>query len=155
MTREEAIEEIWDTFTDEFADEMIKALTQELCEDSISRKAVRDTIFEECSCPKLDIDFAKTLLLQRAIEALPSVTPQEPFINKPCVSEKVCEHDKQMVLDKIRAEIETEYGQCDICEYFENYDYEENDISEYRPIGNIADILQIIDKYKAESENEK
>ena len=55
-------------------------------------------------------------------------------------------------LDKIRAEIETKYGQCDICEYFEDFDYEENDISEYRPIGNIADILQIIDKYKAESE---
>ena len=57
------------------------------------------------------------------------------------------------ILDKIRAEIETKYGQCDICEYFEDYDYEENDISEYRPIGNIADILQIIDKYKAESED--
>jgi len=56
------------------------------------------------------------------------------------------------VLDKIRAEIETKYGQCDICEYFEDYDYEENDISEYRPIGDIADILQILDKYKAESE---
>jgi len=56
------------------------------------------------------------------------------------------------ILNKIRAEIETKYGQCDICEYFEDYDYEENDISEYRPIGNIADILQIIDKYKAESE---
>jgi hypothetical protein len=55
-------------------------------------------------------------------------------------------------LDKLRAEIETKYGQCDICEYFEDYDYEENDISEYRPIGNIADILQIIDKYKAEKE---
>lgn len=55
-------------------------------------------------------------------------------------------------LDKIRAEIETKYGQCDICEYFEDYDYEENNISEYRPIGDIADILQIIDKYKSESE---
>ena len=53
-------------------------------------------------------------------------------------------------INKIRAEIETKYGQCDICEYFEDYDYEENDISEYRPIGNIADILQIIDKYKAD-----
>ena len=51
------------------------------------------------------------------------------------------------VFDKIRAEIETKYGQCDICEYFE-----EDDISEYRGIGDIADILQIIDKYKAESE---
>lgn len=59
---------------------------------------------------------------------------------------------KTDVLDKIRAEIETKYGQCDICEYFENYDYEENDISEYRPIGNVADILQIIDKHRAESE---
>ena len=59
------------------------------------------------------------------------------------------------VLDKIRAEIETKYGQCDICEYFEDYDYEENDISEYRPIGNIADILQIIDKYKEIEEDEK
>jgi hypothetical protein len=80
------------------------------------------------------------------------VLEQEPFIDKPCVSSGVCEHDKQKVLDKIRAEIETKYEQCDICEYFEDYDYEENDISEYRPIGNIADILQIIDKYKAESE---
>ncbi len=57
---------------------------------------------------------------------------------------------KEPILDKIRAEIETKYGQCDICEYFEDYDYEENDISEYRPIGNIADILQIIDRYRAE-----
>jgi hypothetical protein len=66
--------------------------------------------------------------------------------------EKVIKQEVNAVLDKIRAEIETEYGQCDICEYFEDYDYEENDISEYRPIGNIADILQIIDNYKSGSE---
>ena len=52
-------------------------------------------------------------------------------------------------LDKIRAEIEAKYGQCDICEYFEDYDYEENDISEYRPVDSIGGILKIIDKYKA------
>ena len=63
---------------------------------------------------------------------------------------KRLEDEINAVLDKIRAEIETKYGQCDICEYFENYDYEENDISEYRPMGNIVEILQIIDKYKAE-----
>ena len=51
------------------------------------------------------------------------------------------------VLKAIRSEIEERYGHCDICEYFEDYDYEENDISEYRAIGNISDILQIIDKY--------
>lgn len=31
---------------------------------------------------------------------------QEPFMNKACVSSKVCEHDKEVVLDKIRAEID-------------------------------------------------
>lgn len=51
-------------------------------------------------------------------------------------------------LDKIRVEIKTKFGNCDICEYFEDYDFEENAISEYRPIGNITDILQIIDKYR-------
>jgi len=69
------------------------------------------------------------------------------------ICKKAKKYDRLVnMLDKIRAEIETKYGQCDICEYFEDYDYEENDISEYRPVGNIADILQIIDKYKAESE---
>ena len=65
------------------------------------------------------------------------------------IKQKYIERD---VLDKIRAEIETKYGKCDICEYFVDYDYNENDISEYRPIGDIADILQIIDGYKAETE---
>ena len=74
---------------------------------------------------------------------------------KGIITDKDCDRlckalDNENVLDKIRAEIETKYGQCDICEYFEDYDYEENDVSEYRPIGNIADILQIIDKYKTE-----
>ena len=40
--------------------------------------------------------------LSVAIEAL----EQETFINKPCcISGEVCEHDKNVVLDKIRAEI--------------------------------------------------
>lgn len=55
------------------------------------------------------------------------------------------------VLDKIRAEIEKKYGDYDICEWVEDYDYEENDISEYRLVGKVSDILAIIDKYKAES----
>ena len=54
---------------------------------------------------------------------------QEPFINKTCVSNKVCEHDKKVVLDKMRAEIKAMIGD----------------------IETIADVLQIIDKYKAKS----
>jgi predicted RNA-binding Zn-ribbon protein involved in translation (DUF1610 family) len=58
--------------------------------------------------------------------------------------------EQEPILDKIRAEIEENYGHCDICEYFEDYDYEENDISEYRYVANVKDILQIIDKYRGE-----
>ena len=48
---------------------------------------------------KSDVDMAN---VADAIEAL----EQEAFINKPCcISGEVCEHDKNVVLDKIRAEI--------------------------------------------------
>ena len=59
---------------------------------------------------------------------------QEPFINKPCVSEKVCEHDKQMVLDKIRAEIDSHCS--------DNRDRNDG----------LYIAMKIIEKYKAESE---
>lgn len=52
------------------------------------------------------------------------------------------------VLDKIRAEIETTYARCDLCEWDVDYDYDETDISEYKAVGDVADILKIIDKYK-------
>ena len=58
--------------------------------------------------------------------------------------------EQESILDKIRYEIEENYGHCDICEYFEDYDYEENNISEYRYVANVKDILQIIDKYRGE-----
>lgn len=54
---------------------------KEQCEDCISRKSVIDTIFAECSGTKLDIDFAKVLILQRAIKALPSVLHEEKVGN--------------------------------------------------------------------------
>lgn len=60
---------------------------------------------------------------------------QEPFINKPCVSSGVCEHDKNKALDKIRAEIEQKLGT-------------HGNISLYNRA--IYDVLMIINKYKAE-----
>ena len=48
---------------------------------------------------KSDVDMAKVADAIKALE-------QETFINKPCcISGEVCEHDKNVVLDKIRAEI--------------------------------------------------
>lgn len=68
---------------------------------------------------------------------------QEPFINKPCVSSGVCEHDKEIVLDKIKDEF--------ISLYPKNY------VGEPELGGSIREfslnkVLKIIDKYKAESE---
>lgn len=62
------------------------------------------------------------------------------------------ELEQETILDKIRAEIEEKYGDYDICEWFEDYDWDENNISEYRSVGVVSNILAIIDKYKAESE---
>lgn len=67
---------------------------------------------------------------------------QEPFMNKVCVSSKVCEHDKEVVLDKIRAEI-----------------MKLDDINPDYPMDRTIhisrnEVLQILDKYKAGSEVE-
>lgn len=52
------------------------------------------------------------------------------------------------VLNKIRAEIKEEYGDYYICDWWEDYDWDENDISEYVSVGSIEDVLEIIDKYR-------
>lgn len=103
MTKEEAKEAIKEAYgNSEYTDEIIEALEQEPktdtwsikdvadtlakhglieeqepCEDCISRQEVIDTIYHECSGENLDIDFAKVLLLQRKIKALPSVKPTQ------------------------------------------------------------------------------
>lgn len=61
------------------------------------------------------------------------------------------ELDANAILDNIKEEIESEYGNYDICEFDEDYDYEENNISEYTYVGSVAEILEIIDKYKVET----
>lgn len=76
---------------------------------------------------------------------------QEPFINKPCISEGVCREDKIQVLDKIRAEIEqspvktiTNWNGC--CPDFDCPEIEYITKNE---------MLNIIDKYKRESEDKE
>lgn len=54
----------------------VKTVMEESCEVAVSQQAVIDTIFAECSSTKLDIDFAKVLILQRVIKALPPVQPK-------------------------------------------------------------------------------
>jgi len=71
------------------------------------------------------------------------------------IVDKVVKDSINEVLDKIRTEIKEKYGDYDICEWCDDYDYEDNNISEYRLVGNVSDILAIIDKYKEGSEGEE
>ena len=81
---------------------------------------------------------------------------QEPFINKPCVSSGVCEHDKNRVLDKIRAEI-AEYGSI-MVSYAITKDTKTDKGIEKLVSGVLKEakeqVLEIIDKYKADSDEE-
>jgi len=63
---------------------------------------------------------------------------QEPFINKACVSSNVCKHDKAVALEKIKTEIE----QIELLAR-----YTRGDIKQMA--------IDIIDKYKAESEEKE
>ena len=95
-------------------------------------------------------------LLDRAVKALEAefatkkALEQEPFINKPCVSNGLCEHDKQNVLDKIKAEILDCLKALDEIEKSGPNIYLPNEISGRRLT--YQQCLGFIDKYKAESE---
>lgn len=62
---------------------------------------------------------------------------QEPFMNKPCVSAGVCEHDKMQALDNIMSEIQNLRGCSCSCSD-----------------GIVDDVEDIIDKYRTESKND-
>ena len=69
-----------------------------------------------------DVEYEVLQICAKALE-------QEPFINKPCVSSEVCEHDKQKVLDKIKAQIyeEAAFAYADFDRYKEEVLYADAD----------------------------
>lgn len=128
MTREEAIEFFKDmnkcTYGNLEAVEMaIKALEQEPILEKDGTLIVTTEHYKNVGRVLVECGTNGTLFYQ----------DQEPFMNKPCISSKVCEHDKEVVLDKISAEIEEAQTYDGI--YIDR-----------------AYVLEIIDKYKAESE---
>lgn len=56
------------------------------------------------------------------------------------------------ILNQIITEIEMDYEGCDICEWFDGYDCDDNPIAEYMPVGYISDIINIINKHRITSE---
>lgn len=142
----------------------IDTLEQEPCEDCVSRKALierinhaeenfkadnMESIGSDDGDPFVDGVLSGVFNIREMVIQAPSVTLQEPF--KPMVeidlysviNQKYIERE---VLDKIRAEIIEKYWDCNICKW--KIDHKPH----YNIRGDINDILQIIDKYKAESE---
>ena len=124
------------------------------CEDAISRNDLKRAISEmtywhPTTDGRLEVGGAfdntvyKVEDVWRLTKILLSVKPQ-PFINKPCISEGVCHEDKVNVLKKIRAEIEAKIVRRPWLD-FEDKERDRNDA--------FLEVLEIIDKYKSESED--
>lgn len=105
----------------------------------VSEQAVLDLIKSEYGMFSHPEVISKFIDLEKKINDMPSV---DPFINKPCISQGVCREDKAKVLDKIRAEIESKLDSIP-------YRYNEYDDG---TIDGLDYVLQIIDKYRLESE---
>ena len=85
--------------------------------------------------------------LHKYIGKLETQITEDSFINKPCVSSGVCEHDKNKVLDKIRAEI-VELTKCPYGTECLGANCPSN--TDCMICGD--HVIEIIDKYKAETE---
>ena len=135
---------VWDGHTEEDVTRLL-SLEQHPCEDCVSREAVKELVVKEFVNPQDGMEEWRNAVndvveeILHNIETMPSVTPQ-PFINKPCVSERVCREDKIQVLDKITAEIEKERT-------FQRV------MDEYDIATGLRKSLEIINKYKTESED--
>lgn len=116
---------------------MIKGVVEKEteCEDAINRILKRMWNCRGKHTTSID----KVKMEQIIRDELSSVKPQEPFMNKPCVAHQICHEDKVKILDKIRAEIE---------QTAKDYDK----FADYRRVRGLWIALEIIEKYKAESE---
>lgn len=100
-------------------------------------------------------DLEKAYQSASEINGIVVLKGKEPFINKPCcISNEVCEHDKQKVLDKVRAEID----RCgSIMVSYSVARDTKTDKGIERLVWDIVQqakeqVLEIIDKYRAEIE---
>jgi len=113
--------------------EVEKALSQEPCDEAISRQAVFDESFEVDTKEYGRIEVVGV----DAIAALPPVTPKSESVTE--FADRCRECGREKVLDKIRAEIKALSNSNP--SYWHSGDMVDRD-----------DVLEIIDKYKAESE---
>ena len=64
-------------------------------------------------------DLAKAYQSASEINGIVVLKEKNPFINKPCISGGVCEHDKLQLLDRIKSDIEQKQN-----DYMDSKDYD-------------------------------
>ncbi len=111
-------------------------MTREEAEKYAENMTYREAIYNLMQAKSVPYRKATFIKVNELLDEL----EQEPFMNKPCISSKACEHDKEVVLDKIRTEI----GNINLNEVAAKY--------EDRFYGFQQEVIKILDKYKAESE---
>ena len=117
----------------EFYDMAIKAIEQEMCEDAISRKQAIKTIEKYCSPECVQVCVLK--------ELPPVIPPKGVTVTD--FADKCRECGREKVLDRIRAEIN------DIAFDWREIDGEHESFK----VVDLNDVLNIIDKHKAEMES--
>jgi hypothetical protein len=124
---------------------VIEELEQEPCEDCINREKAKQFLYERLD--RLNDDELYDIfsrIIDDMYNELSSVTLQ-PFINKPCISKGTCQHHTEDVLDKITTEINGNYRIILKGTSKDDWAIKWNDC--------LDEVLQIIDKYKAENED--
>ena len=58
-------------------------------------------------------------------------------------------------LRKLKSKIKDKFGGLDICEYVDDYDWEENDISHYDSVGSVDEIIDMIDNLLSPKKNKR
>lgn len=86
-------------------------------------------------------DLAKAYQSASEINGIVVLKGKESFMNKACVSNEVCEHDKLQLLDQIKADIEKQ-----------QYDYMDNKDYDNGVRFGLMLAYKIINKYKKEIE---
>ena len=140
MTREEAIKKVEGCLTDDFpiedyeeVEEIIIALEQEPCEDAISRKALLEEIENGIKAGNYEEGY----------EEYPHINDMDDIIECIKYADSVQPKPKTDVLDKIRAEIE------------QNAYPIVHGVNNHEKGMTLYGILQVIDKYKIESEDKE
>ncbi len=96
-----------------------------------------------CHVDKLGMTKISQENLEKFVEEFNTSYRQAKILEK--IKENYAKY--RVALESIKSEITDTFGDAFICEWFEDYDYDENDISEYREIGNVSEIIEIINKY--------